>query len=330
MSLQISLIQQLKQHKEETWDLRFSLDGKRLVSSDGEALYLWQRDEDGRWEYERSLPFRQAAWPCFTPDSKMIAFYNQDDHIQIFPLDGTKGVILLTLSQTQYAFSPDQRWIVSGDGLRSLRLWNLQTSESSLLPLPFPPFNNYPRDQETDLSKEVLGWVRFTPDGQRVVFGASSREGYVQICQVDLAQKRLTRQKTLPLLGIMNQAIAPNGKLLAIVHLDEVHVYDLESFQLLQKFPEATEYSYSLVAFSPDSQFLMSSKDDGTVDIWSVSTFERVVSFAAHPGLMNDWTEPIGGLDWSRTGDIATAGASVFENDMEKEDYTIKIWRMEN
>jgi WD40 repeat protein len=146
---------------------------------------------------------------------------------------------------------------------------------------------------------------------------------------VDLAQKRLIRQQTLPLLGIMNQAIAPNGKLLAIVHLDEVYVYDLESFQLLQKFPLVMDLSYSLLAFSPDSQFLMSSKDNGTVDIWSLATFECVASFAAHPGLMNNWTEPIGGLDWARTGDIVTAGASVFEHDMQKADYTIKIWKVE-
>lgn len=330
MSLQISLIQQMDQHKKETWDLRFSLNGKRLISSDGDALYLWRRDEKGTWEYEQSLPFRQAAWPCFAPDSKMLAFCNQENHIQLFSFDGTKGTILPTHSQTQYAFSPDQRWLVSGDGARSLRLWDLQTSECSLLPLPFPAFGDQPWDHETDLSKEPIGYVQFTPDGQRVVFGASSQEGYVHICQVDLVQKRLTRQKTLPLLGIMTQAITPNGKLLAIVHLDEVYVYDLESFQLLQKFPRTTEQRYSLLAFSPDSQFLISSKSDGTADIWSLSTFECIVSFAAHPGLMNDWTDPIGGLDWASTGDIATAGASVFENDMEKEDYTIKIWRMEN
>ena len=325
----IPLIQQLDQHKKETWDLRFSLDGKRLVSSDGEALYLWRRDGRGRWEYERSLPVRQAAWPCFAPDGKMLAFCNQENHIQLFSFDGTKGMILPTFSQTQYAFSPDHRWLVSGDADRSIRLWDLQTSESFLLPLPFLAFSNRPWDHETDLSKETIGCVKFTPDGQRVVFGASSQEGYVQICHIDPVQKRLAQQKTLPLLGIMTQAIAPNGKLLAIVHLDEVYVYDLESFQLLQKFPRTAEQRYSLLAFSPDSQFLMSSKNDGMVDIWSISNFECVASFDAHTGLMNDWTDPVGGLDWSRTGDIATAGASVFEDDMQKEDYTIKIWRVE-
>jgi WD40 repeat protein len=328
--LYIPLIQQLKQHKKETWDLRFSLDGQRLVSSDGEALYLWRRSENNMWEYERSLPFRQAALPSFAPDGKMLAFRNQEKFIHLFSFDGAKEAIRPSLSQTNYAFSPDQRWLVSGDAARSLLLWDLQTYECSLIPLPFPEFNDRPWDQKTDMSQETLRCVQLTPDGQRVVFGASSHEGYIQICQVDLVQKRLKRQKTLPLLGIMNQAISPDGKLLAIVHQDEVYVYNLESFQLLQKFSQAVEQSYCLLAFSPDSQFLMSSKNDGIVDIWSTSNFECVASFAAHPGLINDWTDPIGGLDWSRTGDIATAGASVFENDMEKEDYTIKIWRVEN
>ena len=73
----------------------------------------------------------------------------------------------------------------------------------------------------------------------------------------------------------------------------------------------------------------MSSKSDSTVDIWSLSTFECVASFAAHPGLVTYWTEPIGGLDWSRTGYIATGGAGSFEEDELLKDYTIKIWKVE-
>ena len=73
----------------------------------------------------------------------------------------------------------------------------------------------------------------------------------------------------------------------------------------------------------------MSSKIDGMVDIWSISPFECIVSFAAHPDLSSYTSDPIGGLDWSTTGYIATGGASVFEKDMNKTDYTIKIWKVE-
>ena len=47
-----------------------------------------------------------------------------------------------------------------------------------------------------------------------------------------------------------------------------------------------------------------------------LSSFEHLVSFAAHPELTSQWSDPIGGLDWSKTGFLVTGGASVFENDM--------------
>ncbi len=323
MSLHISLVQQLDQQKAETWEVRFSLHGKRLISSDGKALYLWQRDENGKWEYERSLPFPQAALPCFAPDGKILAFGDQEKLIRLVSLEGKEIAALPHPSPVNCAFSPDQHWLVSGDADRNILLWDLRTYEYFPIPIPFPAFKGRPSNNET------ADCFCFTPDGQRLVFGASSQEGYVQVCHVDPEQKRLTRQKTLPIDGMIGQVIAPNGKLLAIVQQDEISVYDLESFQLLQTFPPQTEARYDLLAFSPDSQFLASSNSEGMVDIWSLSTFEHAISFAAHPGLITYWTEPIGGLDWSRTGFLVTGGAGSFEKDEHLKDFTIKIWKVE-
>lgn len=60
-----------------------------------------------------------------------------------------------------------------------------------------------------------------------------------------------------------------------------------------------------------------------------LASFNCIISFAAHPGLSSHATDPVGGLDWSNTGYIATGGASVFEDDMNVTDYTIKIWKVE-
>lgn len=81
MPPRISLVHQFEQQQAETWYINFSPDGKRLVSSDGQALYLWRRDEGGSWDYEQSLPFRAATFPRFTPDSKRLAFRDKDDFV---------------------------------------------------------------------------------------------------------------------------------------------------------------------------------------------------------------------------------------------------------
>jgi WD40 repeat protein len=133
-------------------------------------------------------------------------------------------------------------------------------------------------------------------------------------------------------------AISPNGKRLAMIvpnqqlyySKDEVYIYDLESLQLLHVFPQTTDEGYCLLAFSPDSHYLASCKSDGFVEIFSLDPFETNTVFAAHPGLASHATEPIGGLDWSRTGFIATGEASVFEDDPLWEDYTIKLWKVES
>lgn len=110
-------------------------------------------------------------------------------------------------------------------------------------------------------------------------------------------------------------------------------MYDLEELQLLQKFPTPVGSYHDLFAFSPDSQFLASSRDNGILDIWSLTTFECVASFEAHPGPRSHerhWSETIGGLDWSTTGYLATGGTRFQRDDMSKEDLTIKIWKIED
>jgi WD40 repeat protein len=112
-----------------------------------------------------------------------------------------------------------------------------------------------------------------------------------------------------------------------------VYVYDLESLQLLQKFPEPVDTSYGMLAFSPDGRFLMCSREDGFIDIWSLATFEHVASFEAHKGPTSDmrhWSGTIGGLNWSTTGYIATGGTGIWRDDMVKEDLSIRIWKVED
>jgi WD40 repeat protein len=73
----IQLVHQFEQQQAATWALAFAPDGKRLVSSDGNTLYLWLLDNMGGWNYERALPFQKGTFPCFAPDGTMLAFGSQ-------------------------------------------------------------------------------------------------------------------------------------------------------------------------------------------------------------------------------------------------------------
>lgn len=337
MTLRVTLTHQFEHQQGETWSLGFSPDGKRLASSDGYALHLWQLDMRGNWNLERSLLSRHAKFLCFAPHSHLIAFRDHENFLRLVSLeDGKERAVLSCSALTDCRFSPDQRWLVTGDTTRNILLWDLLTYQETLIPVRFPRFKGDPWEQETALADETIRNFRLTPDGQRLVFLASSEEGDLHICHFDPMDKGLMRQKTFPH-GCIDLAISLNGKMLAIIvpngqiydYREEVYIYDLESLRLLHVFPQTTNKRYCLLTFSPDSRFLMSCKSDGMVDIFSLDSFDCVAQFAAHPGLSSHATDPIGGLDWSATGYIATGGASVFEKDMDKTDYTIKIWKVE-
>lgn len=322
MPLQITLVQQFEQHRDETWALAFSQDGKQLVSSDGKALYLWRLSEEGIWEYEHSLPFRNATFPQFAPHGTTLAFGGKEEFVKLISVDGREIATFPSPSHASWAFSPDQRWLVSSANQPDPLLWDLATYQSSSISTP----------------NGSGGPFLFTPDGQRLVFGDSSPEGYMHIGSFDPEHRRFFQIKTFATHGMLDGAISPDGKMLAMVapngqvfaYKEDIYIYDLESLLLLRMFPQTSDDRYNLLAFSPDSQYLMSCKVNGWIDIFSLSSFDRVAQFAAHPGLSSHVTDPIGGLAWSKTGYIATGGASWLENDASMDDHSVKIWKVKN
>ena len=336
MPLRISLTHQFEQQQDETLEVHFSPDGNKLVSLDGKALYLWQLNKHGSWSYWQSLPFRYPSNPRFTLNSNSIAFRDENRYVRLISLEsGNEIAILSCPATTDFAFSPDQHWLVTGGTARNILAWDLRTYEYSLIPVRFPPFRGDSGVDETTFVDETISGFQFTPDGLRFALLADSEDGYLHLCYFDPTDQTLLRQKTFPH-GDMDLAVSPDGtKLAAIVptgqvysHKEEVYLYNLGSLRRLHVFPQTTNKRYCLLAFSPDSRYLMSCKSDGWIDIFSLDSFDCIAQFAAHPGLSSHASDPIGGLDWSTTGYIATGGASVFEQDMRKTDYSIKLWKV--
>lgn len=334
MPRHITLVQQFEQQQAATWALAFSQDGTQLVSSDEQALsYFWKLDAHGHWKYERSTS-QNISFPFSAPDGRMLAFIYEEEQVRLISLDGSEGATLPRPFSGGWTPSPDLRWALSNGRGRSILLWDFALNQRGSMPIPFPA--DHRDGMDTDPSHGGIGRFLFTPDSHRIVLWADSPEGSLHICSFDPEQKGITLQKTLPH-GMIDGTISPNGKMLATIvpndqiwdHKEEVYVYSLESLRLLHVFPQTAKEPYNLLAFSPDSQYLASCKTDGWVDIFSLNAFDCIAQFAAHPGLSSHATEPIGGLAWSKTSYIATGGASVFEKDMEKTDYTVRIWKVE-
>lgn len=330
MSLRISLLHEFEQHEDETYRLCFSPDGNTLWSSDGTAVYHWQRGSGDSWNYCQRLPGGAFDLQC-TADGKMLVFWDGEKSIRFLSYDGKEVMALSHPDQgivIDFAVSPDQHWLVRDGKNGTLLLYDLLKHEWTPIGVPDQP----------ETSDGTVGCLRFALGGLGLVFVASSSEGQIHICHFDPEHDRYAIRRILPIFGVQGMKISPDGKLLAITNVGAdsirgVYVYDLERLQLLQKFSASIDAYYDLLAFSPDSQFLASSRDEGILDIWSLTTFECVASFEAHPGPRpheRHWSETIGGLDWSTTGYLATGGTRFQRDDMPKEDRSVRIWKIEN
>jgi WD40 repeat protein len=181
--------------------------------------------------------------------------------VRIFDL--LTGVELDSLSENRElrcaAFSPDAKFLVTGEGQGKVRVWNIATHEFKdifahsmpVLSLAFAPdgsaFATGSSDQHpirlwnlataTPLENDFRGqagdvWsLNFSPDGQRLASG--TRDGIVRIWT-------LARAKPLP-------------------QLDRLHAHE-----------------YANMAFSPDSKLFAGGCASGVVKIWNVATLETV------------------------------------------------------
>jgi WD40 repeat protein len=87
---------------------------------------------------------------------------------------------------------------------------------------------------------------------------------------VDITTGSITEVNSIRL-GQNDATVSDDGKLLALAVLNFILVYDIPSAKLKYRLV-GHDFTVRSIAFSPDSQSLISGSDDKTVKIWSMST----------------------------------------------------------
>ena len=253
------------------------------------------------------------------------------EKLGIFPQFGHFQTII------SVAFSPDGRYALSGNGDKTLKLWDVSNGKEvrifhghtdSISSVAFSPDGRYALSGSKDKTlklwdvstgKEVRTFhghinyiysVAFSPDGRYALSGARNKT--LKLWNVSTGKEVRTFQSYLDY--AYSVAFSPDGRyaLSGGKGKDKDRIlmlWDVYTGKEVRTFQGHADY-ISSVAFSPDGRYALSGSKDKTLKLWDVSNGKEVRTFHGH-------SEEIYSVAFSPDGRYALSGGK---------DQTLKLW----
>jgi len=161
------------------------------------------------------------------------------------------------------AFSPDGKYVVSGSGDGTARVWEAQTGrEISRM------------THEADVTA-----LAFSPDGKYVASG--SRDGTARVWEAQTGREiaRMTHEGY-----VVAVAFSPDGKYVISGSWDDTaRVWEAQTGHEVARMSH--EDYVVAVAFSPDGKYVVSGSGDGTARVWEAQTGHEVARISHKDGV---------------------------------------------
>jgi WD40 repeat protein len=200
-------------------------------------------------------------------------------------------------------YSPDGRWLASGDVLGGLQVWQL-TNPGGSVGVPV---------LVTNLPEGHINALAFSPNGDLLAHTTARRHVWLWNTRTSPWQ----RTGTLNQPNVSELAFAPDSQRLATANGMEVALWDLETGRLVKVLPASRGRPHPRhVAFSADGRILAVGDDNGVVLYWDMASGQELAGWRAHRPPA-DATGTIAEMAFSTVGQLmATAGS----------DRSIRLW----
>ena len=261
----------------------YSPDGRWVASAGTDrTVRVWQATgrQDVAVLHGHTGPVAELA---FAPGGRRLASVSHPTRLVPVVADGTirvwdvdpRATLPVLRGHGSYvypvAYSPDGRWIASGDWDNRLRLWDARTGEACAI------LDN------GDLVKSLA----FSPDSSRVV---SARHDRLQVWEV--ATGRRVQEFPVPAPNILGLAFHPDGATLAALDgSGGATVLNAATGAVVARLRLAARHDTKALAFSPDGRWLAGvSTDDKTLCLFDTHTYQPSAQFPGHEGWIRDVT----------------------------------------
>jgi RNA polymerase sigma factor (sigma-70 family) len=255
------------EHAEGVRALRFSRDGKVLITGGNMCLRLW----DVATRKEILAGNGHQGWVgsvAYSPDGNTLASAGSDMTVRLWDLATGKERLVLTGAEATIdtvAISPDGSKVAGGSRDARVLVWDATTGK-----------------EIARLKAGEPGWeahAAFSPDGK--LLASASRDG--QLVLWDAATFKEVRRFPHSERGFMSLAFSPDGKFLATgsIHdkrhprdeegADLVRLWDVSSGREVRRFLGAMALMAPTVDFSPAGRIVASGGWGRAIHLWDVA-----------------------------------------------------------
>ncbi len=296
-------------HTDQVWSIAFSPDSHTLVSGSlDRSIILWNIEPQATLGHILDRQASPVLTVAYSPDGTQFAsaggnilgnttgtddnaihIWDATSHTEISSLNGH------TLYVTSIVYSPDGKFLASGSGDHTIRLWDTATDATIRTIQPQNP--------------GLYLALAFSPDGKTLASGGD--DGTITLWDIQTGDP-IGSQLVGHTDTIQTLAFSPDGKTLASGGFDQTIIFWNVATQSMIGQPLTGHNGVvTTVAFSPDGKTLASGSRDKSILLWDVTTRQTI----GQPLL--GYTDDVDSIAFSPDGKLLASGSA---------DKTIVLW----